>query len=57
MKRINHQAIKMLEKSIGALKREEKFYGANPEMLRILTSRQKVMEYLLRLCKEKQNDK
>lgn len=53
MKRINHQAVKMLEKSLVALHREEKFYGDNPVMLKIVQKRVKISEYLLGLCNEK----
>jgi hypothetical protein len=58
MKGINHQAIEMVEKSQKQVQEElTNFYSDNLVMQKILKKRLRILEYLLRLCKEKQNDK
>jgi hypothetical protein len=58
MERINQQAIEMVEKSQKQVQDElTNFYSGDLVMQKILKKRLRILDYLLRLCKEKQNDK
>jgi hypothetical protein len=53
MEKITKKATEMLEDSLAQIANSQRdFYADNPIMLKILDDREKVLKYLLRLCKK-----